>query len=500
MRRKAAFLATTAAALFALFALAGATARAETLKKGPWVQRVTQTSAVVRIELDPPASATLTLGLGGPNEDAAANRIFESNEARAFHSIVVTGLEPAKRYNYRVSVAGASPTYAAFTTAPRDDSNAPFKFLIYGDNRTDDAAHAAVVRAMQSATSDFIVHTGDFVDNGGSASQWQTFFDIEAPLLRDRSVFSCVGNHELTDGQGAAYIKYFAPVDPPAVLFGADARAPLVPPEHLNGTFRWSNARFFLLNGMVGWQSGADRAWFDKALAESDNEAGLVWRIVVVHFGPWSSGPHGGNRHLHEAQIPSLLRTHKIDLVIAGHDHIYERGWAEGLAYLVSGGGGAPMYKIKDAAPSAKKFESARHFIEASVNPAAMQFTAKRVDGTQIERCGLRKGTEWECESSIALAASRAGSSPAGSGSAASDKNASATTPASKCGCRVVGAEERGGSTIALPAGGLAAAALAILFVRRRRRAILGACRVVTQRRAEPRKRLPGAPALAALL
>ena len=65
--------------------------------------------------------------------------------------------------------------------------------------------------------------------------------------------------------------------------------------DQLSGTFRWSNARFFMVNGMVDYTSGPSREWLEKVLTESDNEAGLIWRIVVTHYGPWSSGPHGDN-------------------------------------------------------------------------------------------------------------------------------------------------------------------------------------------------------------
>src|SRR5262249_47301235 len=154
------------------------------------------------------------------------------------------------RYPYTVRV-GATSKHAAFVTAPPDDGDAAFRFLVYGDNRSDDAAHAAVVRAMVSATSDFIVHTGDFVDNGASAAQWQTFFDVEAPLLTSRCLFSCVGNHELTDGAGVEYTRFFGLTDPP---LGSDAGRPAITrPEHLDGTFRWGNTRFFFINGMVSY-------------------------------------------------------------------------------------------------------------------------------------------------------------------------------------------------------------------------------------------------------
>ncbi|MBX3192542.1 MAG: metallophosphoesterase [Labilithrix sp.] len=445
--------------LFALAAAAFSTPAmgAGPISKGPWVQRVTSGSAVVRVEVEPPAPATLELGVSAAGTSLdGGNRVLESKEVKALHSFLVEGLEPATRYPITVRSHGA-PKYGAITTAPRDDSGAPFRFLVYGDNRTDDAAHAAVVRAMVSSASDFLVHTGDFVSDGGSASQWQTFFDIEAPLTRERCIFSSVGNHEIVDGAGIHYLRYFGPTDPSTL---PDGGAKAVTPEQLNGTFRWSNARFFLVNGMVDYRTGPSRDWLASALTASDGEAGLVWRIVVVHHGLWSSGPHGENQLLHDAGIPALLRAHKVDVVLSGHDHIYERGAADGIPYIVSGGGGAPTYKVKKPREYSRRFESVRHFVEASASTAAIQFVATRPDSSVIERCALRKSAGWDCDGETSLVASASAS-----GAAPSSSSSSAPGPApSRCACRTVGAAS---TSIGAGLGGLAGVVL--LLARRRR-------------------------------
>src|SRR5437773_219483 len=81
--------------------------------------------------------------------------------ASTLHSVHVDGLTPATRYEYEVRV-GAALERGELTTAPRPDSTDPFTFLVYGDNRTDDTAHAALVKAMRQAAGDFLLHTGDF--------------------------------------------------------------------------------------------------------------------------------------------------------------------------------------------------------------------------------------------------------------------------------------------------------------------------------------------------
>jgi len=415
------------------------------ITKGPWMQHVTPTSAIVRVEVDPPAPVSLEVGLSAAvgSTDAGAGSLIESREVRALHTILVKGLEPDTRYPFTVRAHGA-PKYGAITTAPAENAGATFRFLVYGDNRTDDAAHAAVVRAMVASASSFLVNTGDMVENGGSAAQWQTFFDIEAPLTRERPIFATVGNHELVDGAGAEYVRYFGPAElPKAVVAPApaitgvplhDAGIAPLSLDQLSGTFRWSNARFFFVNGMVSYTSGRTREWLDKVLGDSDAEPGLVWRVVVVHHGLQSSGPHGDNKLLQDANVAQLLRSHKVDLVISGHDHIYERGFADGLSYLVSGGGGAPVYRVKKAEPTSRRYESVRHFVEASVSSVAIQFVATRPDGSTIERCALRKNDGWDCDGKNV-----AGSGEAGAPSA-TPSQAEPPPSSSRCGCRAAGA------------------------------------------------------------
>jgi hypothetical protein len=363
------------------------------------------------------------------------------------HVFRLQGLTPSTRYAYSLEGASAAAATAKreFTTAPPADSREPFTFLVYGDNRSDDVGHAAVIRAMSQTPSDFIVGTGDFVADGSSDPDWQAFFDIEAPLLAERCVFSCVGNHELVDGAGTIYLRYFGST--------TDARGETGPPK-LYGSFRWGPARFFLLDAMETFDDGPERAWLDDELTRADAEAGLKWRFVVMHQGPWSAGPHGANPRAIRAGIPDLFARHHVDLVLSGHDHIYERGFASNVRYLVSGGGGAPLYPVDQRLPSTRKVESVRHFVQVTVGPEEVALAAIRDDGSVIERCGI-VGTraDWSCDpvAPAAAAAKDARVSPVSSASS------------SRCGCEAIGARS------ADPLSAIAVLACALVAARRRR-------------------------------
>lgn len=427
-------------------------AAAPRIVKGPYVTAVSDTTADVRLELDSPSPVVLQV----VREHAPATlRKVVDGASSSMHVVHLTGLDPGKPYFAAVSLGttpGTVVAQSAFKTSPAPDANpgtTGTHFIVYGDDRSDAETHGALVRLMGMIPSDFLVNTGDIVADGASAPDWQSFFDVEAPLLREHPLFLCIGNHELYDDEaGANFARYFG--------FPGPGGAP-----RPYGTERMGDVRFFFLNGMHDWSSGEERDWLERELTRADAEPGLVWRVAVVHHGPWSSGPHGANARLVAAHVPELLASHKVDLLLSGHDHIYERGEAGGTKYLISGGGGAPVYKIGPPTPTTRKAESAYHFIEVTTTASDVRIVTHRGDGSILERCGFTKGWPWDCDTPP----------PAPRPAAAATQPPAAPTPAkssSRCSVAAPGAPgARGVAALALP--GMLAAALGALLGRRRR-------------------------------
>jgi acid phosphatase type 7 len=197
-----------------------------------------------------------------------------------------------------------------------------------------------------------------------------------------------------------------------------------------------------------------------------------------MHHSLYSAGPHGNNVKMLEAGIPALLRQHHIDVVFAGHDHLYERGFGAGLRYVITGGGGAPLYEIRNKTPETRFVEAARHHLEVAVSSDAVEIIARRVNGTVMETCGFAAGsTDWSCDNNAGAATTAAtvgtgvasglrisaASAGAPLGSGADHPNA---VPKSSCNCSVLAAQSRATSAAALAA---VAGMLCALVVRRRR-------------------------------
>lgn len=344
------------------------------LRKGPWVMDPQPGSVVVLAERPYPGRLRVrATPVEGP--DAGAEVTAESPSA-TLHEVRLSGLSDGVRYSYTVEGDGLAPASGTFSSLPR--VAAPFRFVIFGDTRSSATRHRAAVASVRREGPDFVVHTGDLVEDGRELSQWQQFFDIEAPLLRETIFVPVIGNHEIIrpGSPGIANYRRFVHV------------APDGPSPELDYTFRYANVRFVLANAYDDW-SGEARDWLDRELGRARREGPDDWLFVVMHWGPRSSGPHGDNPFLAEAGVNTLLRRHRVDLVIAGHDHLYERGDYDRVRYMVSGGGGAPLYRRREAREGVLKYASEHHVVRAEVERGKVTFTALRTDGTTLDSAVL---------------------------------------------------------------------------------------------------------------
>jgi hypothetical protein len=115
-------------------------------------------------------------------------------------------------------------------------------------------------------------------------------------------------------------------------------------------------------------------------------EAEAAGRFIIpfYHKATYSIGPHASQRDIWEMRpvLHDLFRKHGIRLVFQGHDHIYYRTIRDGVAYVVTGGGGAPLYGLDHAELGipGDVSESVNHFCIADVFGDRVEVTAYRKD------------------------------------------------------------------------------------------------------------------------
>jgi hypothetical protein len=197
------------------------------------------------------------------------------------------------------------------------------------------AAEEQVARLVRSWNPEFILTTGDNnYPNGGAdtidANIGQYFHEFICPYrggygpgaTRNR-FFPALGNHDWYTLGAAPYLDYFT-----------------LPGKERYYDLTWGDVQFFALdsdpNEPDGTSATSQQAqWLKQRLAASKAR----WKLVTMHHPPYSSGPHLSTTYM---QWP--YREWGADLVLAGHDHTYERINVGGLTYVVTGLGGASIY------------------------------------------------------------------------------------------------------------------------------------------------------------
>ncbi|WP_455356728.1 purple acid phosphatase family protein [Streptomyces sp. SYSU K217416] len=296
--------------------------------------------------------------------------------------VALDGLRPGTTYYYGVGHDGFDPadasrlgTVGSFRTAPARPET--FVFTAFGDQGV--SYHAlANDQLILGQNPSFHLHAGDicYADSSGlgresdtyDARVWDQF------LAQTESVASRVpwmvttGNHDMEawyspNGYGGQSARWSLPEN------GPDARqAPGV------YSFVYGNVGVVALDANDvsyeipanrGFTGGAQTAWLDRRLGELRRQPGVDFVVVFFHHCMYSTSTHASDGGVRDAWLP-LFTKHQVDLVINGHNHVYERTDAirngevgrpvpvggstdptrDGIVYVTAGGAGKDLYSF----------------------------------------------------------------------------------------------------------------------------------------------------------
>ena len=272
---------------------------------------------------------------------------------------------------------GATPNRADGTPgAPLPDEPGAQRFAVIGDfgeGSPEELRIAAQVKAMHP---DRVLTLGDNVYPTGRERDWQRGFDppeLFGTMVKTTPFMPSLGNHDYYNYDLRPYFNRF---------------------PHLQGRpyYTWSsgNAQFFVLDTEQRLDGGSTQlAWLGAQLAQST--AGV--KIVYLHRPPYSSAgaetPPAWRDALHR-----VLAAHGVQLVIAGHEHSYERSHAiDGVTYIVSGGGGAKVYPFRAAQPAWSAYRTMRHhYLQLLIGHGRIVVRAVDQNGDTVDTVAIPAG------------------------------------------------------------------------------------------------------------
>ena len=280
-------------------------------------------------------------------------------------------LEDATVYCYKLeNDGGAMTSRTGFKTAPPADSDATIRFLAFGDSGGGTSDQYALQEQMYTVPYDLMIHTGDVAYEDGSLQEYEdNVFGVYGDLFRNIPFFPASGNHDYRTMNAAPFREVFN-----------------LPGDEKWFSYDWGRIHFVALDTEADYTTQAE--WLEADLAAST----APWKIIYMHKPMYSSGSHGSDMGLRNKMAP-IMKRHGVQLVLAGHDHNYERMVPQdGVAYVVTGGGGRGTRSVGSSSFTAFA-EDVIHFVQVEVGVDeltlhAIDATGREFDSMVVPRVG----------------------------------------------------------------------------------------------------------------
>jgi hypothetical protein len=249
-----------------------------------------------------------------------------------------------------------------------------------------DAATARLVRRIPGT----VMTAGDNAYQSGSLTEFRECYGPTWGRFRNRTR-PVLGNHDVATRGAAGYFRYFGKRAgrPGRGWYGFNAGS-------------W---RIYALNTNCRMIGGCKEGSAELRWLRADLEAHPRRCVLAVwHHPRYSSGMHG-NVNASRALLSALYRA-GAEIVVNGHDHLYERfaaarpnGEADpvhGIRQFIVGTGGAPLYRAtRPFAPNSRRRNSATHGVlrlTLHVNRYEWEFVPVRGGGFRDRGSGACHG------------------------------------------------------------------------------------------------------------
>jgi predicted phosphodiesterase len=280
----------------------------------------------------------------------------------------LTRLEPGHLYCYQLIDDGKPLTEPApLTTAAPPGVKDPVRFVALGDSGTGGAAELAIAQRMSAETFDLMLFLGDIAYEQGTPAQLQSnFFAVYRDFLRYVPAYTTVGNHERVTRLGRPYFEAF-----------------VLPEPERYYSFDWGDIHFVAID--TTQRDARQLVWLDNDLTKNK----LPWVIVFGHHPMYTNSLRGPQLWIRRS-FANIITRHKVDLVLTGHEHQYERFRVAGVNYVISGGGGGQLTRFFGRSRALKQ-ATVHHFLSFEVTATALTMKAIDISGNEIETLKLTK-------------------------------------------------------------------------------------------------------------
>ncbi len=246
------------------------------------------------------------------------------------------------------------------------------RFAAIGDTGTGETPEYQIAARMAEVRRkfpfEFVLMVGDNVYDPSGASDYERKFERPYRALLNQGVkfYAVLGNHDSPDER---FYKWF----------------------NLNGaryyTFTRAKTQFFALDS--NHLDAAQHAWLDQQLRSSNAQ----WKICYFHHPLYSSAAYHGPSVGLRMFLEPLFVKYGVKVVLAGHDHVYERVKPQrGIYYFTEGASGQLRYgNLRSSPDTAAGFDKDRSFLLFEIAGDDLYFQAISRTGAAVDSGLIRR-------------------------------------------------------------------------------------------------------------
>ena len=275
--------------------------------------------------------------------DSATGDSYCYNHDKAFHMAVMTGLPLGEEVTYRVGDGNVWSGESIFT--PIDPDADHFEWIAIADHGLSSEALDVTDAIMADDDAQMVTISGDIAYADGNQNVWDDWFLTQQGSMASIPWVTAVGNHENEPGAGFEAYEH---------RFDSDE---MIESESFWYSRNVPGIHLVFMSTEHEYASGSEQyTWLQTDLQAANTPNAREERpfiIVIGHKPMYSSNDyHGSEIELRDA-LESLYVEHGVNLVIAGHDHFYERTWPVNAEQVtdkgsddVFGQGHAPIHLV----------------------------------------------------------------------------------------------------------------------------------------------------------
>lgn len=327
----------------------------ERVLKGPYVQMVGPSSAVLRFETRVDRALAVTLRRGDSTEDTETIRtpvvleyarptlgpdsIPDERGTHILHEVRIDALSAGETIGWSFALQSGEVLEGSFK-APVASTEG---FRLGWISDTMSPLGNPAMRLLAAQNPDVVIHGGDLVYDANPLDSWNSIMTLLRGVMGKASFHAMIGNHEheSQDEYTQQYLRLFANQGDRGEATRYFA-------------LTYGGVRFICLDSEAGELddvTSEQYQWLVGELEDAFEDAAIREIIVALHRPTFTLSKHAPGSLSVRNSLHELFLEYNVRLVLAGHVHAYERFKVDGVTYIIDGGGGAILYDPDEDIP-----------------------------------------------------------------------------------------------------------------------------------------------------